>query len=51
MLREIVDRPSSFRSRPEVIALAMEMRAAQQREIGQLNRLLTELDPATSGGP
>jgi uncharacterized protein (DUF305 family) len=46
----MVDQVIEHGSRPEVIALAMEMRAAQQREIGQLNRLLTQLDPATSGG-
>jgi uncharacterized protein (DUF305 family) len=47
MVDEVIERGS----RPEVIALAVEMRAAQQREINQLSRLLTELDPATSGGP
>ena len=34
--------------RPEVIALAGQMRTDQEREINQLNRLLAELTPATS---
>jgi uncharacterized protein (DUF305 family) len=32
--------------RPEVIALAMQMRTGQQNEINLLNRILTELDAA-----
>jgi uncharacterized protein (DUF305 family) len=37
--------------RPEVIALAMQMRTAQEREINLLNRLLAELTPGGDTAP
>jgi uncharacterized protein (DUF305 family) len=39
MINEVIARGS----RPEVIALAMGMRVAQEREVNQLNRLLAQL--------
>ena len=39
MINEVIERGS----RPEVIALAMGMRTAQEREVTQLNQLLTQL--------
>jgi uncharacterized protein (DUF305 family) len=44
MINEVIERGS----RPEVIALAEQMRSAQEREINQLNQMLAELDPARS---
>jgi uncharacterized protein (DUF305 family) len=46
MINEVIVRGS----RPEVIALAEQMRTTQEREINQLNRMLAELDPARSQG-
>jgi uncharacterized protein (DUF305 family) len=39
----MIDEVTARGRRPEVIALAMQMRTAQEREINQLNRLLAEL--------
>jgi uncharacterized protein (DUF305 family) len=47
MINEVIARGS----RPEVIALAEQMRTAQQREINQINRLLTQIaSPASEHG-
>jgi uncharacterized protein (DUF305 family) len=47
MINEVIARGS----RPEVIALAEQMRTAQQREINQINRLLTQVEsPASEPG-
>ena len=44
MITEVIARGS----RPEVIALAEQMRTAQQREINQLNPLLAQLNSSLS---
>ena len=44
MINEVIARGS----RPEVIALAEQMRTAQQREINQLNRILARLNSSLS---
>jgi uncharacterized protein (DUF305 family) len=41
MINEVIARGS----RPEVVALATDMRATQEREVNQLNRLLAQLAP------
>jgi uncharacterized protein (DUF305 family) len=46
MINEVIARGS----RPEVIALAEQMRATQQREITQLNKLVNQLSPTTPKG-
>jgi uncharacterized protein (DUF305 family) len=45
MISEVIDRGE----RPEVVALARQMRADQAREVVQLQRLLRRLDPPGSG--
>jgi uncharacterized protein (DUF305 family) len=44
MINEVIARGS----RPEVIALAVGMRVAQEREVNQLNRLLAQLTHPSS---
>jgi uncharacterized protein (DUF305 family) len=44
MINEVIARGS----RPEVIALAEQMRSTQQREITQINQLLTHIEPPAS---
>ena len=46
MINEVIARGS----RPEVIALAEQMRTTQQREITQLNKLLNQLSQTTPSG-
>ena len=46
MINEVIARGT----RPEVIALAEQMRTTQQREVAQLNKLLNQLSQTTPKG-